>query len=45
MRFPGKADTAEILGAFVIYQVIELRISQHAVGRSLENLFDLSICV
>jgi hypothetical protein len=33
------------LGAFVIYQVIELRISQHAVGRSFENLFDLSICV
>jgi len=33
------------LGAFVIYQVIELRISQHAVGRSFENLFDLSIYV
>ena len=25
--------------------MIELRISQHAVGRSLENLFDLSIRV
>ncbi|HZC36699.1 MAG TPA: transposase, partial [Chthoniobacterales bacterium] len=33
------------LSAFVIYQMIELRISQHAVTRSLENMFGLSICV
>ena len=31
--------------AFVVYQVIELRISQHAVARDLENLFGLSVCV
>jgi hypothetical protein len=33
------------LSAFVVYQVIELRISQHAVARNLENLFGLSMCV
>jgi predicted RecB family nuclease len=33
------------LSAFVVYQVIELRISQHAVARNLENLFGLSVCV
>jgi predicted RecB family nuclease len=42
---PRQSRYGRDLGAFVIYQVIELRISQHAVGRSLENLFDLSICV
>ena len=42
---PRQSRYGRGLGAFVIYQVIELRISQHAVGRSLENLFDLSICV
>jgi len=31
------------LSAFVVYQVIELRISQHAVARNLENLFGLTL--
>ena len=41
---PRQSKYGRDLGAFVIYQVIELRISQQAVGRNLENLFDLSIC-
>jgi predicted RecB family nuclease len=33
------------LSAFVVYQVVEQRISQHAVARNLENLFGLSVSV
>jgi hypothetical protein len=33
------------LSAFVVYQVVELRISQHAVAWNLENLFALSLSV
>jgi hypothetical protein len=33
------------LSAFVVYQVIELRISQHAVARNLDGLFGLDLCV
>jgi len=42
---PRQSKFGRDLGAFVIYQLIELRISQHAVTRSLENLFGLTICV
>jgi hypothetical protein len=33
------------LSAFVVYQVIELRISQHSVARNLETVFGLDISV
>ncbi len=33
------------LSAFVVYHVIELRLSQHSVARNLENLFALDVCV
>jgi predicted RecB family nuclease len=33
------------LSAFVVYQVIELRISQHSVARNLSDLFGLQVCV
>jgi predicted RecB family nuclease len=42
---PRQSKFGRDLGAFVIHQMIELRISQHAVTRSLENLFGLYICV
>ena len=42
---PRQSKYGKDLGAFVIYQMIELRVSQHAVTRSIENLFGLSMCV
>jgi predicted RecB family nuclease len=42
---PRQRRFGNSLGAFVIYQMIELRISQHAVARSLQNLFGLTMSV
>jgi Transposase IS66 family/RNase_H superfamily len=42
---PRQSRWGRNLSAFVVYQVVELRISQHAVARNLENLFGLDVCV
>jgi predicted RecB family nuclease len=42
-ELPRQERFGQSLKAYVIYQIIELRISQNAVGRNMGSLFNLSI--